>query len=204
MTDLLDAVTLDRALASYQGTLDLVEPALALARARIESLPANDPETKLWRAWLWHWATFGEALRKRADIDYQALFVNIIELGDALPGLSSTRPPFPKDLIEAARAVHVSAGFADLEVNRIMDKACKDAMGARRKDRETGFKALRLQMAHKSYPQIANELCPEHGDSPKHGRHFHPRSGDKKLDPCSDKYRAQVRGLKKVLKKYAP
>ena len=200
MAELSDQVPLDQALAAYRDLLDRVEPTFPRYRARAESLPANDPEAILTRGWLGFWEEVRSAVDQGADIDYGELFEAIRELGNSLPELRTTRPPFDEGLTRTVRDSFCSQGFTDEQGDLIVDQASKPEMGAPRRDPSEKFEAYRLDMAGDSYPQIANKLCPEHGNSPKHRRLG--RAWDSELDRCSEKYRGQIRELKRLLQKY--
>lgn len=208
----------DEDLAYCRKLLNLLEPSFQRRQSIVNSLPANDPEATLTRAWLQRWETLSRAVQHGGgDVDHDGLIKEIAELDDALPDLSSTRAPFAQHPAEAARAIEEvrnacrSAGYTDQESALVLDQACKPQMGAPRKDRCTAFKALRMHIAGKFYPEIANELCLEHGNNDEDHRRtvrcardeeFNPHSSDMKLDKCSEMFRDQIKDLKKVLSKY--
>jgi hypothetical protein len=195
-------------LAECRAELAELEPAMERWRIMRESLSANDPEAQLIDAWFCAWKTFRLAVNRASDISgLYELYVPVRDLNDWMPGISITRPPFPAELVTARRDSMRAMGFSEGRIDRELAAASKPERGAprtgkngERPARETAIEALRLKQAKKSWPRVADALCPEHGKSKKHGRFG--EYGDKKLDRCSAKYRDQARKLQAVLKKY--
>ena len=115
-----------------------------------------------------------------------------------IPDLTTTRPPFSKDLTDFVGDDLNAAGLSSEDGASVLEYVGRLERGAPRERRSIVFEALRLKGAGKSYPQIADALCT---CGKKHGRLG--RAYDKRLDPCSDSYRALIREFSKVLKKYS-
>jgi hypothetical protein len=200
-----DIVELSQALRSYTAVLNDTEPTLLLARQFVASLPKNGSERKTWSLWLGAWADFRKAVERGADANYVAMFERIRELGNFLPGLATTRPPFPEDLVAKLTKMHRNHGLSEEQTHTVMDM--RPERGAHRKaDRILRFQAYDLHASGMSYPAVADRLCTRHGnDRQRHGRSRtrHYPYKEKTLDPCSENFRSMIREVSDVLKKYS-
>lgn len=185
-------------LAAYGSYADAIEKTLGPCRAIIESHPI-DPLGTLINLCLQRSGALNEAVNRGDLGECELLFLGLKELNDELPEISTTRPPFSNELQEAAGTRLRSAGHSESEVAEILEVANTPERGAPRDERWTAIRALRLHNDGKSYPEIADALC----SCAKN----HSRMGlahDKRLDPCSERYRNQIRRLSAILKKYSP
>lgn len=204
MVDLSDEVPLDQALNYYEARLTGLPGFISSERLEIESAPPNDPEARLRKARLRVLDELLDAVTRRVDADFNSIWKRLGELNDHSPGTSSSRTPFSDEETDKTKDALEGTNFDEASRELVLDTFNEPKMGAPRKDRIEAIEAMRLHMEGKSYPEIADRLCGNpshhHGKISRHNNY--PRYEEKKLDQCSDRYRALVRGLKKILKKY--
>jgi hypothetical protein len=198
MDNLEKDISLTQALADYEMILALVEPTLSEWSALVsDNSKEDDPLRLLIGMYLERWRKLRIWVDRKADADYGGLLQEIGEIGNWLPGMATTKPPFPGSASEGMMQLHQTAGFSDEEVSEIMAGASRPDMGAPRNRREIALEALRMKNQRKSYREIADALC----DCGNHRRL--PIDQDRRLSPCADRYRGQIRELRAVLRKYA-
>jgi len=206
MDKLEQEVPLEQALVGYRVALHQKEAELRNLQSTVKLLPPDDPERRLTTLYLERWQKLRTWLDRSADEDYETLIREIVELGNRMPGLATTRPPFSVRHVQEMAQRHRTAGFSDEVVDVIMEGATKPERGAPRHKRVIAIEALRMKMAKKFYSQIADALC-DCGKNHKHQLRGNPHDPDKDLErqlsPCADRFRDLIKQLEDVLEKYS-
>jgi hypothetical protein len=187
----------DQWLEAYRGYAETVELALGPCRERIDSDPVH-PLGLLINLCLQHASKLSDAVNRRDLEQCKHFFLELRELKNELPEIATSKPAFAAEFLDVARTKLRAAGHSAETTEAILEEANSPERGAPRDERWTAIRALWMHNDQKkSYPEIADALCT---CGKRHGR---VDRYDRRLDPCSERYRNQVRRLRAILKKYS-